>query len=68
LFDEELKYDETALLPEYESLIAQLNSEQRHAFDSIVNVVLSNNPGFFFVSGYGSMGKNFLWNTIITYL
>jgi hypothetical protein len=68
LFDEELNYDATALLTKSESLIAQLKSEQRHAFDSIVDVVLSNNLGFFFVSDYGGMRKTFLWNTIITYV
>jgi predicted ATPase len=68
LFDEELNYNATILLTESENLIAQFNSEQRHAFDSIVDIVLSNNLGFFFVSGYSGMGKTFLWNTIITYL
>jgi ATP-dependent DNA helicase PIF1 len=68
LFDEELNYDAAALLTESKSLIAQLNSEQRHAFDSIVNTVVTNSPRFFFVSSYGATGKTFLWNTIITYL
>jgi hypothetical protein len=49
-------------------MIAWLNNEQHHAFESIINTVLSNNAGFFFVSGYGGTGKTFLWNTIITYL
>jgi Tfp pilus assembly pilus retraction ATPase PilT len=37
-------------------------------FDAIVETVLANKAGFFFVSGYGGTGKTFLWNTIITYL
>jgi hypothetical protein len=60
--------DAAALLTESKSLIAQLNSEQRHAFDSIANIVITNSHGFFFVSGYGDTRKTFLWNTIITYL
>jgi phosphate starvation-inducible protein PhoH len=68
LFDEELNYNASDLLTQSEDLIAQLNSEQRHAFDSIVNTVLPNNPGLFFVTGYVGTGKTFLWNTIITYL
>jgi hypothetical protein len=68
LFDEELNYNAPDLLTQSDNLIAQLNSEQWHAFDSIVNTVLCNNPRFFFVSGYGGTGKTFLWNTIITYL
>jgi hypothetical protein len=68
LFDEGLCYDTNILLTESETMIAQLNSDQQHAFDCITNTVLSNNPRFFFVSGYGGTGKTFLWNAIITYL
>jgi superfamily II DNA or RNA helicase len=68
LFDEELCYDTNIVLSESEAMIAQLNSDQHHAFDCITNVVLSNNSGFFFVSGCGGTGKTYLWNTIITYL
>jgi hypothetical protein len=60
LFDEELDYNELDLLSQSENLLMQLNSEQRHAFDTIVNTVMSNHPGFFFVSGYGDTGKIFL--------
>jgi hypothetical protein len=67
LFDEELDYNAPDLLSQSENLLMQLNSEQRHAFDTIVNIAMSNDPGFFFVSGYGGTGKTFLWNVIITY-
>jgi hypothetical protein len=49
-------------------MISQLNDEQLHAFNCIIDVVLFGKPKFFFVSGYGGTGKMFLWNTIITYL
>jgi type II secretory ATPase GspE/PulE/Tfp pilus assembly ATPase PilB-like protein len=39
-----------------------------NAFHSIIQNVLSDTPGFFFVSGYGGTGKTFLWKSIITYL
>jgi hypothetical protein len=66
--DEELGYDASRLLSESDNMISQLNDEQLHAFNCIVDVVLSSKPKFFFVSGYGGTGKTFLWNTIITYL
>jgi hypothetical protein len=68
LFDEELNYDADTLAIESQRLIAQLNSEQRCAIDSIVETVLADKLGFFFVSGYEGTGKTFLWNSIITYL
>jgi hypothetical protein len=68
LFDEELSYNIDTLMSESENMISQLNDEQHHAFDCIVHVFLSNNPRFFFVSGYGETGKTYLWNTIISYL
>jgi hypothetical protein len=68
LFEEELNYDANTLADESQRLIAQLNSEQRHAFDSIVETVLADKPAFFFISGYGGTEKTFLWNVIITYL
>jgi ATP-dependent DNA helicase PIF1 len=68
LLDEELNYDADILMSEAESLAQQLNEEQGHAFESIVQTVLSNKAGFFFVSGYGGTIKTFLWTTIITYV
>jgi putative intracellular protease/amidase len=35
---------------------------------TIVDVVLADKPGFYFVSGFGGAGKTFLWNAIIAYL
>jgi hypothetical protein len=68
LFDEELNYDANTLTNESQIMIGQLNHEQRHAFNMIVETVLQSKPGFFFVPGYGGTGKTFLWNMIITYL
>jgi hypothetical protein len=60
LFDEELCYNTDIVMTESKNMTSQLNKEQCHAFNCIVNVVLSNKPGFFFVSGYGGTGKNLL--------
>jgi hypothetical protein len=68
LFDEELSCNAESLMSESKNMILQLNNDQHYAFDCIVHAVLSNNPGFFFVSGYGGTGKTYLWNTIISYL
>jgi hypothetical protein len=68
LFDEELCYNTDIVMTESKNMTSQLNKEQCHAFNCIVNAVLSNKPGFFFVSGYGGTEKTYLWNTIISYL
>jgi hypothetical protein len=57
LFDEELCYDTDNLLSEYENMIAHLNIDQCHAFDCIVDVLLSNKHVFFFVSGLEALEK-----------
>jgi hypothetical protein len=67
-FDEELNYDANTLANESQIMIGQLNHEQRHTFNLIVETTIESKPGFFFVSGYGGTGKIFLWNTIIIYL
>jgi chromosomal replication initiation ATPase DnaA len=63
-----LNYDVVILSTDSKNMISQLNDDQLHAFRCIVDFVLSNNPNFFFISGYRGTGKTFLWNTIITYL
>jgi hypothetical protein len=45
-----------------------LNEDQTNAFNTIVERVQRNEPGFFFVSGYGGTGKTYLWNRIVGYL
>jgi len=45
-----------------------LNEDQKNAFHKIVQRVEQNEPGFFFVAGYGGTGKTYLWNRIVGYL
>jgi len=47
---------------------ASLNADQTHAFTTSVQRVLDEEPGLFFVSGYGGTGKTFLWNRIVSYV
>jgi type IV secretory pathway VirB4 component len=68
LIIEELDHEPLMLSMHAASLVSQLNTEQRHVFDTITSRVLSGSPGFFFVCGHGGTGKTFLWNAIITSL
>lgn len=67
LIDEELSYCPTNFTGPSD-LLSSLNPGQLHAFTSIVDRVLNNEPGFFFVSDYGGTGKTYLWSSIMTFL
>jgi hypothetical protein len=67
LIDEELSYCPRNFTGPSD-LLSSLNPGQLHAFTSIVDRVLNNEPGFFFVSGYGGTGKTYLWSSIMTFL
>jgi hypothetical protein len=58
--EEELAYDIDNLLDESETFLRKLNTAQRHAFNVIVNTILNEEQGFYFLSGYGGTGKTFL--------
>ncbi|KAM0847424.1 hypothetical protein ACQ4PT_055022 [Festuca glaucescens] len=68
LVQEEMAYDSGALAREAEVLLGRLNADQLSAYKKIVSSVLDQEPGFFFVSGFGGTGKTFLWNAIVSYL
>jgi hypothetical protein len=68
LIQEEMSYDYTALAKEAEVLFGKLNAGQLDAFKQIVRSVIKQEPGLFFVSGFGGTGKTFLWNAIVSYL
>jgi len=67
LIDEELAHAADPSL-DMANPTATLNSDQTHAFNIIVDRVMKNESGFFFVSGYGGTGKTYLWNCIVNYL
>ena len=67
LVEEELSYPADPLI-DMNNPTASLNEDQTNAFHTIVNRVQQNQPGFFFVSGYGGTGKTYLWNRIVGYL
>ncbi|KAM0910046.1 hypothetical protein ACQ4PT_014417 [Festuca glaucescens] len=68
LIREEMSYDTEKLSAEATTLLLKLNADQRVAYKTIVDTVLAEKPGFYFVSGFGGAGKTFLWNAIIAYL
>ncbi|KAK1650868.1 hypothetical protein QYE76_068673 [Lolium multiflorum] len=68
LMQEEMAYDSDALAREAEVLVGRLNADQLSAYKKIVSSVLHQEPGFFFVSGFGGTGKTFLWSAIVSYL
>ena len=59
LVEEELSYN-VPCSSDQSDLLSSLNDDQIAAFNSIVNRVTNEEPGFFFVSGYGGTGKTFL--------
>jgi len=67
LIEEELSYP-AEQLSSRDSMLFNLNSGQLEAFNIIVDTVLHNRPGFFFVSGYGGTGKTYLWKCIVAHL
>ncbi|KAM0840854.1 hypothetical protein ACQ4PT_059380 [Festuca glaucescens] len=68
LIREEMSYDAKKLSAVAATLLLKLNADQRVAYKTIVDTVLAEKPGFYFVSGFGGAGKTFLWNAIIAYL
>lgn len=64
LLAEELAYDSAKLLM-HDSLVSQLNLEQKQIYDVVLQSVYERTGQCFFVYGYGGTGKIFLWNAII---
>jgi hypothetical protein len=60
LIKEQVQHDTASLTQQAKILIAGLNTEQFTAFKTIVDTVLANIFGFYFVSGYGGTGKTYL--------
>ncbi|XP_073151982.1 uncharacterized protein [Henckelia pumila] len=48
--------------------VENLNSQQRNAFDTIVQSIMCNHPKLFFIDGPGGTGKTFLYRSILAYL
>ena len=61
---DELQYNKEDMAKEHDSLFKALNDEQIHVYQDIMTAVLSKKGGFFFLYGYGGIGKTFMWKTL----
>ena len=61
---EERSYDPVSELQSLLSCLPMLNTEQRHAFNTILDSVLQHLPRMFFVEGAAGAGKTFLYTSL----
>ncbi|XP_074314226.1 uncharacterized protein LOC141649434 [Silene latifolia] len=59
-----LSYDRQCLSEEHEIQLSSMIDEQRLVYNEVMEAVLNNKEGVFFVYGYGGTGKTFLWRTL----
>ncbi|XP_072076521.1 uncharacterized protein [Arachis hypogaea] len=62
LIEEELAYDTNELTHTNLYTEQKMTHEQRLIFDEILNAVITDSGGFYFVYGHGECGKTFIWN------
>ena len=60
-----MDYDRNSLAAEHIKLLNGLNIDQRNIYDEVIDSVLENKGGFFFVYRHGGPRKTYLWKTII---
>lgn len=60
LLADELNYNRDEMAELKASLMSSLTSEQRSVFDEIMNVVMLDTGGIYFLYGYGGNGKTFI--------
>jgi len=65
---EELSYDRASLQSDHLSLISTITDEQRNIYNAIMEHVMGDIAGVFFVDGFGGTGKTFLWRTLTSAL
>ncbi|XP_057452827.1 uncharacterized protein LOC130744679 [Lotus japonicus] len=61
---DELNYNKDEMLKIHEELVCCLTLEQDGVYKNVLNVVLSDNGGFFFLYGFGGTEKTYVWNTL----
>ena len=64
LIDDELKYVVEDQLKENERLMAMITDEQRGVYEQILDAVLNDSGGVFFLYGYGGTGKTFVYRAL----
>ena len=66
LLNEEMNYNKQDQKDEHQRILRNLNSEQQHAFDYIIESIDKDLGKQIFVDGYGGTGKTYLWKAITT--
>ncbi|KAI9073894.1 hypothetical protein K1719_044166 [Acacia pycnantha] len=61
---QELNYDKQKERVESERLQRLMTNEQKQVFDEIICAISSKKGGFFFLHGFGGIGKTFIWNAL----
>ncbi|XP_072065706.1 uncharacterized protein [Arachis hypogaea] len=64
LISDEFRYDKQISTTEHEVYVQQLTNKQKRAYEEVMTVVNRGQGGVFFLYGYGSTGKTFLWKTL----
>ncbi|CDY70925.1 BnaCnng70400D [Brassica napus] len=64
LIDDDLKYVVEDQLKENERLMAMITDEQRGVYEQILDAVLNDSGGVFFLYGYGGTGKTFVYRAL----
>ena len=65
---DERKYNRDELRHQHEQFYSTLTSEQRDMYGSLMESVVQDSGGMFFVYGYGGTGKTYLYKTLSTRL
>lgn len=68
MITEQLNFDRNSLRAFWDTNHPLLNSEQRNAYDKILNSIERGTGGLFMISGHGGTGKTFLYNVICSKL
>lgn len=61
---DELNYNKENMSKIHEELVSRLTSEQMRVYTKVLDSVLNNKGGLFFLYGFGGTGKTFVWNTL----
>jgi ATP-dependent DNA helicase PIF1 len=64
LIYDELNYDRDVLAEEHRKLMSTMTHEQRGVYDKIMSRIENNEPGLFFLYGYGGTGKTYIWRAL----
>jgi len=68
LINEKLNYDRDSLKEELQTILRNINPEQKKAYDAIMESVDNGHGKQIFVEGHGGTGKTYQWKAVTTKL